>query len=178
VKGWTAKWPWKGATTLSITTRSITRLSINGLLETFSIMAINIRTLTITTLYHYTECRILFIVMSNVSMLSVAFHLLLCWMSLCWVWHFIYCYAECHYAKCCYPECHYVNCRYAQCCGALVAIILTVFSITGHFQLHSRKHFKNDRKMIARSFVNNIPETLKGQKMLWACVKQSEFLKL
>jgi len=28
-----------------------------------------------------------------------------CWMLLCWVSRFIYCYAECHYAECRYTEC-------------------------------------------------------------------------
>jgi len=37
--------------------------------------------------------------MLNVIMLSVAFYLLLCWMSLFWVSRFIYCYAECCYAE-------------------------------------------------------------------------------
>ncbi len=34
-------------------------------------------------------------------MLSVAFYLLLCWVSLCWM-------SLCHYAQCRYAECHYV----------------------------------------------------------------------
>jgi hypothetical protein len=65
------------------------------------------------------KCHITFIVMPNIIMLSVTFHILLCWMLLCllllclvflfwvllyWVSHFnmsrfIYCYAECHYAR-------------------------------------------------------------------------------
>ncbi len=40
--------------------------------------------------------------------------LALCWMSLCWVLRFIYCYAEIHYAKCDYAKCHYAECRGAQ----------------------------------------------------------------
>ena len=34
--------------------------------------------------------------------------------------HFIYYYAECHYAECRYAECHYAKCRYAECHGAVV----------------------------------------------------------
>ncbi len=50
---------------------------------------------------HYAGSRILFIIIVNVNMLSVAFYLLLYWMSLCWVSHFIYCYTWYHYAECC-----------------------------------------------------------------------------
>jgi hypothetical protein len=53
-----------------------------------------------------------------------------CCVSLQWLSHFIYCYAECHHAEChiadfryaeChfedfhYAECHYVECHYAEC---------------------------------------------------------------
>ncbi len=34
-------------------------------------------------------------------------------MSLCLVFRFIYCYAECHYAQFRYAECRYVECRCA-----------------------------------------------------------------
>jgi hypothetical protein len=37
----------------------------------------------------------------------------LCWVFLCWVSHFIYCYTECQYA-----ECHYAEYHYAVCLGA------------------------------------------------------------
>jgi hypothetical protein len=42
----------------------------------------------------------------------------LCRMSLCWVSHFINCYAECHYAEYHYAECRYTECHYAGCCYA------------------------------------------------------------
>ncbi len=127
---------------------------------------------------HYAECGILFIVMLNVIMQSAVtlYVILQCR------------YADCHYAKCRYAERHYAECRGAlddmgisKDSYKLLTILLVQCSILRdflNFQLHSRKHFKNDRKMITRNFVNNIPETLKGQKMLWACVKQSVFLKL
>jgi hypothetical protein len=78
----------------------------------------------------------------NVIMLSVAFHLLLCWMPLLWVllrwlplcwmplcwmslcWVSLYfvslCwaswhYTECLYTECLHTECHYAECHYAEC---------------------------------------------------------------
>jgi hypothetical protein len=38
------------------------------------------------------------------------------------VWHFIYCYAECHFLECRYAECHnneshYAKCHHAECRG-------------------------------------------------------------
>ncbi len=35
-------------------------------------------------------------------------------LSLCWVVHFTYCYAECQYVKCHYSECHYLLCHGAK----------------------------------------------------------------
>ena len=51
----------KGATTLSITTFGITTLTVKGLIAAFSI----------TTLYYYAECRILFIAVLTMIMLNV-----------------------------------------------------------------------------------------------------------
>ncbi len=72
-----------------------------------------------------------FIVKQNVIMLSGAFYLLLCWMSLCrgslcWVSHFIYCYAECPYAESHYAERLYAECYYAEChyCWMLLCLML------------------------------------------------------
>ncbi len=45
--------------------------------------------------------------------------LLLCWVSLCLVLHFLYLYAECHYAECRYAECrgaHFVSFIIAKNC--------------------------------------------------------------
>jgi hypothetical protein len=66
-------------TLLRITTFNLKKLSKKGLLVTLSI----------TTLCHNADYRILFVVMLNV-------------------------YDECHFA-----ECHYVECRYAECRCAL-----------------------------------------------------------
>ncbi len=62
----------EGAMTLSITTLSIMTLSIKGLYMTLN---------------------------KNDTQHSNA--LPLCWMSLCWVSRFIYCFTECLYAECC-----------------------------------------------------------------------------
>ncbi len=48
----------------------------------------------------------------------------LCLVSLCWVSHFIYYYAEfqnadCRYAECCCAECRYAECHCAECRSAL-----------------------------------------------------------
>jgi hypothetical protein len=50
-----------------------TTLSINGLIATLNINGL-FATLSITALYHDAHCRILFIVMLNVVMLSVVAH--------------------------------------------------------------------------------------------------------
>ncbi len=50
--------------------------------------------------------------------------------SLCWVSHFIYYYAEYCYAECCYALWHYAECHYNEChyveCHHLNAIMLNV----------------------------------------------------
>jgi hypothetical protein len=66
---------------------------MKGLFETFSTTS-----LSVTTLCHCAECRILLIVMPNVIMLSVEFY-----------------YAGCHYTEC-YAECCYAECRGATEC--------------------------------------------------------------
>jgi hypothetical protein len=57
-----------GAMTLSTMIFSITTLIIKGLFATFSI----------TTLCHYAECRVIFIVMLNVILLTVILHIMIC----------------------------------------------------------------------------------------------------
>jgi len=71
----TLPWHVTGATTFSMKT-----ISIKWLFETLSI-----RTLRITTFCRYAECRVLFIVMLSVTMLIIAFDLLVCCVALCWV---------------------------------------------------------------------------------------------
>jgi len=65
---------------------------------------------------------------------SISNTLRLCWVSLWWVSHFIFCYAKCHYAKCCilftiilnavgwvlHFIYYYAECRYAECRSAFV----------------------------------------------------------
>ncbi len=53
--------------------------------------------------------------MLSVIILKVTYYLLLCRLSLIWVSHFIYYYADCHYGECRYGECRYAECRYAEC---------------------------------------------------------------
>ncbi len=43
------------------------------------------------------------------------------WVSLCWMKHLIYCYAECHD-----DECRFAKCLYAQCCGTAKSSKVTV----------------------------------------------------
>ncbi len=134
-------WFWSlCASTLSKTTLSITTLSITA----FSIKGLHV-TLSVTMLYHSTL---------NIIMLGVAFDLVLCWVSFCWVlWR--HCDDTQHvtlsinythnfnvlplcwvslcwvsrfifwFAECRNIEFCYAKCRYAECCGAVV----TTFSM-------------------------------------------------
>jgi hypothetical protein len=99
-----------GATTISITTFSITTFSIT----TFSIMTLSIKGLYVTL---------------SISGTQHNKDLILCWVSLCWMWHFIYFYSECRHAKCRYAECRYAECRYVECRGAINSTLSLVLVI-------------------------------------------------
>jgi len=78
-----------GATTLSIMKFSLTTLSIKGLYVT-----------------------------SSISETQNGSALKLCWVSSCWVLHFIHFYSECHFDEYHYAECRSAECHYAECRGA------------------------------------------------------------
>ncbi len=64
----------------------------------------------------------------------------LCWMSICWVPGFIYCYAECHC-----DECIYAEWRYAECSDANTLLRYKI--------IYGRKTFY-DTNLIARSSIS------------------------
>ncbi len=86
-----------GATTFSTTILSITTLSMKDLFVTLSINDSQFKWhSTLMTLHTrlFITCQI-------------------CWVLLCWVSRFMYCYAKCHYAECWYAERRYAECRSA-----------------------------------------------------------------
>jgi len=116
---------------------SATMLSIIMLGDTFFIVRLSVVKLRVVML----NVIVLSVVTLSVIMLIVLVHKGLtcdtqhkqhsallcsttCWVSLCRVSRFFYCYAECSktegcYAECRYDECRYNKCRYDECRGAV-----------------------------------------------------------
>jgi len=102
---WHAAVKFKSPSTRATTGFSVTTtLSIAFGLMTLSMMSFGIITLSTLGLF------------GNLSVNDTRVNsaLTLCWVSLCLMLRFSYCYAECRYA-----ECHYAECHYAECHGAV-----------------------------------------------------------
>jgi hypothetical protein len=99
------------------------------------------------------------------------------WVPLCWVSHFIYCYAECRYTVCHYTECHYTECHFSECHYAVLlcwlslcwvamlnVIMLNIVVLNRQFQCSNKAHHPNtDCKMFCENHLcsfANCPNTL------------------
>ncbi len=104
----------KDATTLNITTFSITTLIIKG---SHVILSINDSQCnnTLSLCCHYAVIMLSLCCHYAAIMLPLCCHYAVIMLSLCGVSHFIYYYAECHYAECGHDECHVAQCRYVEC---------------------------------------------------------------
>ncbi len=98
--------------TIEVTVNSIETPSYDGIFPfgatTFSIMTLNIMTFSTMTLNVLTvSMNGLYVTLSIIQTEHNwhSAHQSSFWALLCWMPHFVYCYAECHYVECDYGKC-------------------------------------------------------------------------